>query len=339
MGIAAEETGTFTSDGRTPTLRAFLGHWLELQSERLRPATLGSYTGLVERYLVPHLGDVALDQLDSERIERLYHHLLTEGGTQGKPLAIRTVGTVDTVLRTALDDACARGLIEHNVAVDVDLPRIHPRTGIDGDQSTVHAWTRDELHRFLDVIVRHPLAPLVRTAVGTGARCNELLAITWDDVDLDASSVRIDRTLRVDRGRARRQPLRAGRPRTVHVDPTTLAALEAQRGAQASAREAAGDHWSPRWPLVFTGSEGRHLQPANLRKEFRDLVRLTDVQPIAFGDLRHTHAVLLLQAGAAIHVVSARLGHRTLQRTVDTYAHSALFDREAARMLGSCLQW
>ena len=40
-----------------------------------------------------------------------------------------------------------------------------------------------------------------------------------------------------------------------------------------------------------------------------------------FHDLRHTHTSLLLASGVPVHVVQARLGHASIQTTVDTYGH------------------
>ncbi len=113
-------------DAEAPTLGAYLRAWLESQSERLRPSTLASYTGIVERHLVPHLGDVPLDQLDADRVNRVYHHLLTSGGRQGTPLAIRTVGTVASLLRRALDHRAVHVSLVHDPPGEVALVRLPP---------------------------------------------------------------------------------------------------------------------------------------------------------------------------------------------------------------------
>ena len=96
---------------------------------------------------------------------------------------------------------------------------------------------------------------------------------------------------------------------------------------------------------VCIRSDGNLLKPALLSHAFRRLCKQAGISGVRFHDLRHTHATMLLAAGVPVHVVQARLGHESIQTTVDIYGHVlAPSDVEASAALdellvaGSCGQ-
>lgn len=74
------------------------------------------------------------------------------------------------------------------------------------------------------------------------------------------------------------------------------------------------------WNLVFTGRSELPLNPDVVSRWFREAVQAAGVRPVGLHDLRHTHATLMLQAGVPVKVVSERLGHASVQLTLDVYA-------------------
>ncbi len=72
---------------------------------------------------------------------------------------------------------------------------------------------------------------------------------------------------------------------------------------------------------VFAREDGAIWKPDTFTTAFRRLVRESKLGAIRFHDLRHTHATQLLSEGVYIKVVSERLGHSSIQITLDTYAH------------------
>lgn len=91
---------------RSPvTVKEFLADWLEAHAVEVKPKTLHGYRHDVERYVVPHLGDVTLQSLQPARLTRFYRDLLEKGGQDGRPLSARSVDRVHRTLRKALNDA------------------------------------------------------------------------------------------------------------------------------------------------------------------------------------------------------------------------------------------
>ncbi len=96
-----------------PLLGDYLAEWLERRRSQLRPTTLRCYRQAVDSYVVPHLGDSRLSQLDRVLLEDVYVDLLEAGGLHGKPLSVRTVRLAHKVLHRAMRDAVLAIRIVH----------------------------------------------------------------------------------------------------------------------------------------------------------------------------------------------------------------------------------
>ena len=82
--------------------------------------------------------------------------------------------------------------------------------------------------------------------------------------------------------------------------------------------------------LVFSHLEGKPLLPNTVTHAWIKLVRRVGLKPIRLHDARHSHASLLLKQGVHPKVVCERLGHSSIQITLDTYSHVAPGLQEAA---------
>lgn len=295
----------------------YLVEWLTRHRSQIRPTTHKSYRQVITCYLLPQLGELALEELDRRTVESAYAELLARGGRRGRPLAPKTVRYCHTVLRVALEDARIDGLIATNPADQARPPRL---AHADDEAQELQVWTGRQAATFLAFVDDHPFRAVWHLALGTGARRGEVLGLRWRDVDLDAGQVRIRRALTVVDGVPRLLAPKTSRSRALHVGASVVAALRRERQAQEQRRTTATS-WDDRWGLVFTGDDGGHVDPMAVTQQFRALVRAAPVPVIRLHDLRHTHASLLLADGVPIKVVSERLGHTTIAMTLDVYGH------------------
>ena len=82
--------------------------------------------------------------------------------------------------------------------------------------------------------------------------------------------------------------------------------------------------------FVFAHPDGVPWDPSTVSHAFNKIIRKAGLPPIRLHDLRHTHASLLLQAGAHPKIVQERLGHSSIRVTLDTYSHVMAGLQEAA---------
>jgi integrase len=114
----------------------------------------------------------------------------------------------------------------------------------------------------------------------------------------------------------------------VKLDTRTVAALTYHRRWQMEERLAEGI--GGRTELLFTKPDGEPLQPQHVSQAFEARQRRAGLPIIRLHDLRHTAATIALSAGIHPKIVSERLGHSTVQLTLDRYSHVVDGLQEAA---------
>ena len=111
----------------------------------------------------------------------------------------------------------------------------------------------------------------------------------------------------------------AGR-RLIALDPGTIAELRAHKAVQTEERLLRGPACQDR-DLVFCRPDGHPHDVDVACQRFDSAVTRAGVKRIRFHDLRHTHATLLVRAGAHLKVVQERLGQASISITSDRYSH------------------
>lgn len=179
---------------------------------------------------------------------------------------------------------------------------------------TVHDPPR---HRVLDRV-----RPAVQDAGTAGTDQLELLALRWQDVDLDVGVLRVRATVqRLGKGvgLVTGSPKTARSRRTLPLPQVLIDTLREHRASQELEREEASS-WHDSG-LVFTTSKGTMIEPRNLNRFLDEAIERAGLRRIRFHDLRHTCASLLLAQGVSPRVVMEVLGHSQMSMTTDLYGH------------------
>lgn len=313
-------TGTVQLHG--VTVGAWLTEWIESKTD-LRANTLHSYQGHINRYLIPHLGKLKIEDL------RATHVAVMMRSVTGGPTSAQRVRAT---LRSALADAVRHGLITVNVAALVKLPSgKSPRPLVWTDNrvahwrttgvmpSTIMCWTPAQLGQFLDAAHTDPLYSLWHLLAFRGLRRGEACGLEWSEVDLEVGEVAIVRQRIEVGGRAQEgQPKSEAGNRVISLDANTVSVLRSHRTSQLQMRLALGSLWINS-NKVFCQPHGAPLSPSAVSKRFRALVAQQDLPPIRLHDLRHGAASLLLAAGVPMKIVQETLGHSSVVLTANTY--------------------
>jgi hypothetical protein len=175
--------------------------------------TWHTYRGDIRAYVLPRIGHVPLQQLTPQHVERLYDELEESGGRHGQGLSPTTVANVHAVLHKALADAVTRGHLIRNPTDAVEAPR--------PDKPDADWWTVEELRSFLTHVTDDDQYAMWLLFATTGMRRGEVAGLTWEDVDLDAGTVRVDWTLGVVDSKPtwKRRPKSKSGQRTMSLDP------------------------------------------------------------------------------------------------------------------------
>lgn len=292
------------------TLGKYLDRWL-LDSVRgtVRTTTLERYAELVRLHIKPVVGRVKLKNLSPAHVQGLYRDRLDTG------LSPATVHKIHIVLHKALKQAVRWNMVPRNVTEAVTPPRPTPDEIRPLDTSQVAA--------LLSGASGDRLEALYVLAVTTGARQGELLALKWEDLDLERKTLRIRRTLTRSKGTMTLgEPKTKKSRRTVPLTARAVTALKIHRKLQLEERMRLADLYKDRG-LVFANEVGNITNPSNLRqRSFTKLLKLAGLPDTTrFHDLRHTCATLLLSRGQHPKLVQELLGHANIAITLDTYSH------------------
>ena len=275
------------------------------------PSTIANRRSLAKTHLLPDLGRERLAQLTAEDVDAWL-------GRRSATLSRDTMQRLLSILRHSIRRAQARDLVKRNVAMLCDVPK-----GAPGRPSK--SLTLAEALKVLAAAENYPaMHAYVVVSLLTGARTEELRALTWAHVDLEGSptsqppippSISLWRSVR--RGGDTKT---ANSRRTLELPHVCVDALRAHRLSYLEARRAAGERWQDT-DLVFTTRLGTALDAANVRRSFRKVVAEAGLDASAWTprELRHSFVSLLSSIGMPIEEISHLVGHANTRVTEQVY--------------------
>ncbi len=325
---ASMANGAFgEADAKKITVAQYLARWLVYREQNGRVSTHQRYSDLIRLHIGPILGHVQLAKLTPLHIQDFYTNRLAADK------AGATVELMHCVLYGALKQAVRWGLLVRNVAEMVDAPhRVTPE---------YTTWDERQAGAFLRVADAHELGPLLRLALLTGLRRGELLGLKWGDIDLPKGKLTVKRTLSRGTGGSYTfgAPKTEQGKRTIDIQRSVVASLQAHRVRQLEARMRFGPAYDTDLDMVFADAVGAPLHPNTVGYQFKRLCALAGVPHIRLHDLRHSAATLMIAQGTSPDVVQKRLGHSDVALTLRIYTHaSPRVQREAADKLEALIE-
>jgi integrase len=214
-----QDAGEPLSTSRTP-LAQYFAQWLESIKSRVRPKTLEDYAILVRCHLVPALGHIPLGKLSPEHVDRVWAKMLQQGTSPS------VVQHCHLRLSKALADAMKRELIFRNPCQVVSPPK--------PQKKPLHAPDAAAIHKLLEAARPTDYYEVIHTALFTGLRRNELLALRWRDADLEEGSLSVGWSIyRAKGGKTLYQVPKTDKSRrTVALTPSSILVLQALREKQ-----------------------------------------------------------------------------------------------------------
>ena len=290
------------------------GEWMDFwyqnySKPKLRPTTQTGYEGRIYQHIIPELGGIPLNQLTQNDLQQFYARLKKSGRLlhvehYGQGLSDRMVRACHMNCRSALERAVQEGLIRVNPAVGCKLPPKKARE--------MQVLTREEIQRFLIQAKAEGYFELFLLELTTGLRRGELLALQWDDLNLETGELKITKQVyrTKEDGLLISQPKTKSSIRTVSLPPPLLAILKEYRECVNS-----------RWMFPSPVKEDSPLDPAYIRTRLHLILEHAQCKQIRFHDLRHTFATIALGNGMDVKTLSAMLGHVSAVTTLDIYTH------------------
>lgn len=315
--LSSLDNGSFAKPGKQ-TVADYLEQWLrDIAYPNMTPRTYEGYEYIIRKYIMPTMGIIRLTDLKPRHLQHLYSENLSLGG-KGGGHGSRTVQYIHNTLHKALQDAVKMGVLVRNPCDSIESPKI-PR-------HEMQTMSEVDIHIFLELARSTLYYALFYTMLFTGMRRSEVLALRWCDIDLLLCQVSINRTMHhlrygTYKGQVMfKQPKTAKARRLIALTPSNAIVLGEHREAQEKLRHSI-DMMLSDDDLVFCQYDGKPYLPDSISHAFLKLARRCGLKGIHLHSARHSHASLLLKQGVHPKVVQERLGHASIETTLDTYSH------------------
>ena len=266
--------------------------------------------GLLNAYnyrLKSEIGTIKLDRLNSFHLQKIINTLPTASKS--------TFFLYYKVLRLPLKYAFKIGLIEQDIIERIVLPKFKSTLKQD------NFLTKEELQETLAAAKKFDtrIYTVFRMLAFTGMRGGELFALTWDDIDLENGTITVSKTTSYNietNTIGVKSPKTKSSNRTISIDPTTVQVIKDWKKIRTEQLMKTGIRENKEY--LFVNSLNKLEVPGkffvtSFYKEYPQLKR------ISLHGFRHTHATLLLEAGASIKEIQTRLGHSNVATTLNVY--------------------
>ena len=298
-----------------------LDQWLDAKKVQLSAATTDRYRVAI-KLIDPAILKMAVAKLRAHHIEDLYSDLLKSGQSGS------SIRKVHWALRQSLARAHKRGLTGIIATDGVELPPLGARE--------INPPSSDDVRKVVDDLLANDLdwGTLVAVLAWTGCRRGEVCGLRWEDLNLDAGSVVIRRSVAAIPGGSEVKGTKTGDVRRIAIGPKTVKLLRAHRKRCDRRAKTCGVKIKSSAYIFSPDAAGEQpYHPATITRTFIAACKDAGVPPIRLHDLRHHSATTLLKGGASVGEVMDRHGWRTVEM-VNRYRHLLeATDIEAAKAL------
>ena len=270
-----------------------------------------------------------VSRASAEKVARaagvIFSKAFTEQAKEGGKLNGNTVQHYHRMLSSVFTKAVQWGLVPENPCKRAEAPK--------AEEIDVQALEELDVAKLLDALQDAPtqFSVITQLALFTGARRGEICGLRWSDVDLDAGTISIERTLQYipGKGTVFTSPKTKRSRRCIKMGVDCVQLLQEYRKHQKAERFKIGSEWVRKVEiegktvendLLFTKWNGAPIDPKTVTTWFPGFLAAYDLLPVHFHSLRHTNASLLIAAHVPVTAVSGRLGHAKTSTTTDIYA-------------------
>ena len=320
-----EEPDGFSQKELNMTVEEWLKTWRRDFTPNIKETTALYYDNLIRMHIVPFIGSIKLRNLRAPVIQKLYNDRQTKGH-----LSPKSIKNLHGCLHKALDIAVRVGYLDRNPTSACILPRV--------EQKEIQPLDVPELKKLLEFISGEEYGTLILVALFTGMRAGELIGLTWDCVDFEQGTIRVNKQMVTPRKKGLKYHLsttKNGKERILTPAPFVMASLKAHQKEQNKQHKLLGSAWNRQFPnLVFTHADGSHLSQPTVWKAFQKMLARAGIDHHRFHDLRHTYVVNSIRAGDDIKTIQENAGHYSASFTLDRYGHvTDTMKRESAERM------
>lgn len=294
--------------------------WLENQGAGMSEKWMYSKKNLIEKHLLPSLGGLKLKDLKAIHLQTLISEKARSGLATATMKQIKQ--TAVRILRLAVDSE----LIPRNVFENVSIPKKEPKEREALDETQIRmvneTWTS------------HFMGYPVLIMLYCGLRKGEMLALHWQDIDLDRDVITVNKSVTIVKNQpAIKRPKSKAGIREVPIPLFLHNALMEVRGSprEIVCPDSEGGYMSD---SAYQSAWHSYMNHLNLyyggKNKSRSKPAIQAIKPFTAHMLRHTYATMLYDAGVDVKSAQKFLGHASIEMTLAVYTHLTKFKVDGA---------
>lgn len=307
----------------TITVETLINYWMDANAYNRKESTQERYRFLVQKHIIPKLGDVDLSELTSDMLNEFIEDKLRRGrldGTGG--LSPGTVNDIYLIIKSSLKMANYRYHYYNYEMENVKTPVVKKKK--------IEVFSESETEKMIRSILENPTLTGIAVLLGleTGLRIGEVCALRWSDIDFEDHLLYVRRTaLRINYGGwselVIQSPKSESSERVIPLTRKTCDFLYKIHG------EITKDVY------ILTSDPNIPMDPRTLQYRFRTFLKKNKVKHRSFHALRHSFATRSVERGVDIKSLSEILGHSNVRTTLQLYVHPSMKDKRRYMELSS----
>lgn len=314
--------GLTSSDDKI-MLEDYFRKWLfEYRKNDLKDTTFTKYDSIYRNHVKDSaIGKVKLVDLRKDILQRHYNNLIEEG------ISLNVIKTINKHLGTCLEQAFNDSIIPRNYCRMVTLPKVQSNP----KDEDIKFFSMEEQKTFISSLNSHRNKALFILAFGAGLRIGELMALTWDNIDMDTKSIIINSAIShlsiVDKKTGNRtwstiehDPKTSTSFRTVPLPDTVFNELMLHKERQDIEKSKLGYLYQDN-NLVFATETGNYIDTRNLTRSYERALAKANIPYRSFHSMRHTYATRLFEKDVPVKTVQVLMGHKDITTTMNIYTH------------------
>lgn len=303
------------------TYSQLLDDWLRSSKLNIKESTYARYVHLIQAHIRPCLGSCLISQLTTQIIGDFVASQLKNGRLDGRGgLAPKTVTDILTIIKSTVEYARC-----NNYDVSCNLKRL----SVKKKEKEMRVLTLTEQTALLKTLTdKMDMCKFgVILSLYTGIRIGELCALTWEDLCLTESVLRVRKTMQ----RIQETEMEGNhKTKIVITEPKSKCSVR-DIPLPPFLVDMARQFSAPPQAFVLTGDINRFVEPRTMQNRFKTYVETSGIGNANFHALRHTFATRCVEVGFEIKSLSEILGHANVNITLNRYVHSS-FELKCSNM-------
>lgn len=319
----------------------FMDKWYKDECvNKKKKTTLNNYEKIIRLDIKPEIGKYKLRTISHSTLQKLIDKLASDGRSR------KTISVISGVLTSSFNYAVEPlHYIQKNPMEHVKLPSKRAEGNIAlNTKSRVYI---DE-KRMNEILTRFPKGSSAYIPLLLGYRCGlrlgEAYALTWDDIDFENKTLSVNKQIQWQSNGNKSGYWYFSAPkydsnRIIQIDDAFLKILKNEKETQERKAKAYLDteytfYYEEKGTRIISTNDkgkkinfvckredGTYIQPRTMQHTSSVIHNQLGFPEFDFHSLRHTHCTMLLDNGADPKYVQTRLGHKSVQITLDIYQH------------------